>query len=87
MHLSINSVIEQHDEKMIRCTRVGGEINFRFCHYENNMLPCRFIVGWRQTHKDINEFLTEHYSEEELERIFVPRKPKMESLVDLMEKV
>jgi hypothetical protein len=36
---------------------------------------------------DINNFLAEHYSEEELDRIFVPPKPKMDSLVDLMEKV
>jgi hypothetical protein len=36
---------------------------------------------------DINGFLAEHYSEEELDRIFVPPKPKMESLLDLMEKV
>jgi hypothetical protein len=80
-------VIEQHDEKTIRCPRVGGEVNFRFCRSENNMLPCRFIVGCWQGQIDINEFLSAHYSEEELARIFAPPKPKIESLVGLIEKV
>ncbi|OGP56186.1 MAG: hypothetical protein A2Y65_06485 [Deltaproteobacteria bacterium RBG_13_52_11] len=80
-------MIEQHDEKTMRCPRVGGEVNFRFCRFENNMLPCRWVVGCWQMQMDINEFLDEHYSQEELDRIFVPPKPKIESLVDLMEKV
>jgi hypothetical protein len=36
---------------------------------------------------DIEALLQEHYSEEELSRIFAPPKPKVESLVGLMEKV
>jgi len=79
-------LIEQHDEKTIRCPRVGGEVTFRFCRFENNMLPCRFIVGCWQGQMDIEAFLDEHYSEEELNRIFAPPKPKIESLVGLMEK-
>lgn len=80
-------MIEQHDDKQMRCPRVGGEVTFRFCRFENNMLPCRFIAGCWRMQLDINGFLAEHYSEEELDRIFVPPKPKMESLLDLMEKV
>jgi hypothetical protein len=51
------------------------------------MLPCRFIVGCWQGKMDIEALLREHYSEEELDRIFAPPKPKIESLVELMEKV
>ena len=80
-------MIEQHDDKTIRCPRVGGEVNFRFCRYENNMLPCRFIAGCWQGQMDIEALLKEHYTEEELDRIFTPPKPKIESLAGLMEKV
>jgi hypothetical protein len=83
----VNTLIEQHDDKTIRCPRVGGEVNFRFCRHENNMLPCRFIVGCWQGQMDIEALLQEHYSEEELDRIFAPPKPKIESLVGLIEKV
>ena len=82
----ITIVIEQYDDKAMRCPRVGGEVNFRFCRFENNMLPCRFIVGCWQGQMDIEAFLDEQYSEEELGSIFAPPKPKMEALVDLMEK-
>jgi len=34
----------------------------------------------------INKFLEEHYSKEELDRIFTPPKPKIESLLNLVEK-
>jgi hypothetical protein len=51
------------------------------------MLPCRFIAGCWQGQMDIEAFFDEHYSEEDLNRIFAPPKPKMESLVNLMEKV
>lgn len=79
-------MIEEHDDKRMRCPRVGGEVTFRFCRFENNMLPCRFIVGCWQGQMDIEAFLDEQFSEEELDRIFAPPKPKMETLVDLMEK-
>jgi len=35
---------------------------------------------------DINRLLADHYSREELDRIFAPPRPKIESLVDLIEK-
>jgi hypothetical protein len=79
-------LIEQHDDIMIRCPRVGGDVNFMFCRSENNMLPCRFIVGCWQMQIDINKFLEDHYSNEELDRIFAPPKPKIQSLVGLIEK-
>jgi hypothetical protein len=79
-------VTEQYDAKTMRCPRVGGEVTFRFCRFENNMLPCRFIVGCWQGQMDIEAFLDEQYSAEELENIFTPPRPKMETLVDLMEK-
>ena len=81
----MNKLIEQYDEKTIRCPRVGGYINFRFCRSENNMLPCRWIVGCWQRQIDINTFLDEHFSKEEMDKMFTPPKPKIESLVELIE--
>lgn len=81
----MNKLIEQHDEKTIRCPRVGGYINFRFCRSENKLLPCRWIVGCWQMQMDINKFLDEHFSKEEMDKIFAPPKPKIESLVELIE--
>jgi hypothetical protein len=35
---------------------------------------------------DITKFLAEHFSEEELDRIFAPPKAKIQTLVELVEK-
>ena len=78
--------MDQYDDKTIRCPRVGGEVNFRFCRFENNMLPCRWIVGCWEMRVDMNKFMTEHYSKEEMDRIFTPPRPKIESLLNLVEK-
>jgi hypothetical protein len=77
--------MDQYDDKTIRCPRVGGEVNFRFCRFENNMLPCRWIVGCWEMRVDMNKFMTDHYSKEEMDRIFTPPRPKIESLLNLVE--
>ena len=82
----MNKLIEQHDDKTIRCPRVGGYVNFQFCRSENMMLPCRWIVGCWQMQMDIHKFLDEHFSKEEKDKIFTPPKQKIESLVELIEK-
>lgn len=80
-------MLEDYDDDMMRCPRVGGYVNFKFCRSENNMLPCRWIIGCWQARMDIKSFLDEHFTEADLEKIFVPPKPKLESLVEMIEKV
>jgi len=79
-------LIEQYDDLVIRCPRVGGDVNFLYCRSENNMLPCGWIVGCWQNKIDINRFLEEHYSGDELARIFALPKPRVESLLKMIEK-
>jgi hypothetical protein len=49
------------------------------------MFPCGWIIGCWYRQIDINKFLKEHYSTEELHRIFALPRPKVESLVNLIE--
>ena len=78
-------MIEQYDDKTIRCPRVGGDVNFMYCRSENKMFPCGWIVGCWQERMDINKFLEDHYSNKERDQIFAPPRPKVESLVNLIE--
>jgi len=71
---------------MIRCPRIGGDVNFLFCRTENNMLPCRWIAGCWKERMEIQTFLEDHYTDDEVEQIFTPPKSKIESLVNLVEK-
>ncbi len=77
---------EQYDDKELRCPKLGGEVNFRYCRLENSRLPCRWIAGCWETRMDIKRFLGDHYSKEELDRIFDLPKPKFQTLVELIEK-
>ncbi len=79
-------MIEQYDDKPIRCPRLGDEVNFKYCRIMNDRLPCRLIVGCWQRQIDIDTFLRNHYSPDELGQIFAPPKPKIETLVELIEK-
>lgn len=79
-------MIEKHDHKTIRCPRLGHEVDFKYCRVMNDRFPCRWIAGCWQTQVDIAEFLSYHYSREELDRVFAPPKPKMETLAELIEK-
>lgn len=84
--MEVPTLIEKYDSNMIRCPRIGGYVNFKLCRSENNMLPCRFVVGCWQMQLDINAYLSEYFSKEEMDKAFVPPKPKIESLVATMEK-
>lgn len=79
-------MIEEHDNKTVRCRRLGHEVNFKYCRIMNNRLPCSSIVGCWQSQVDIGRFLNDHYSEEEIAQVLTPPKSKMESLVELVEK-
>lgn len=79
-------MIEKFDDQTIRCPRIGGNVSFKLCRSENNFLPCRWVVGCWHMYIDVNAFLQEHYAQEQLEKIFVPPKPKIESLVEMVEK-
>jgi hypothetical protein len=52
----------------------------------NDRLPCGWIAGCWHMRMDITKFLAEHFSEEELDRIFAPPKAKIQTLVELVEK-
>lgn len=75
----------EHDEEMIRCPRVGGMINFRYCRLENSRLPCRWIVNCWRDRMDIEGFLKEHYTPEQLAQVFAPPKSRIQRLVELVE--
>ncbi|MBW2058618.1 MAG: hypothetical protein JRH07_11625 [Deltaproteobacteria bacterium] len=79
-------MIEEHDGKGIRCPRLGGEVTFKFCRTMNDHLPCGWIARCWRGQLDIEKFLADHYSPQELDRVFTPPKSKLETLVELVEK-
>jgi len=74
------------EDYKIRCPRLGHQITFSYCRTENRGLPCfKTLDCWFQ-HFEVENYLQDELSSEEWDKIFkTPPKPKMLSLVELIE--
>jgi hypothetical protein len=70
----------------IRCPRLGQQISFSYCRRENGGLPCFKALDCWHDHFLVEVHLREELTEEEWKKVFEsPPKPKMISLLDLIE--
>ena len=70
----------------IRCPRLGHQINFSYCRWENSGLPCFKTLDCWFNYFDVHSYLKKEMSEEEFEKTFLNKgKPKVLSLLDLIE--
>jgi hypothetical protein len=82
-----NRSIENHDNLVIYCAQLGGEIPFRYCRTVNENLPCRRVIVCWEFRIEISRFLSEHYSPDQIGRALAPpAKTKVETILDLIEK-
>jgi hypothetical protein len=77
--------MNQYDNERIYCRRLGHWLTFNYCRQENNDFPCRKIMDCWFEKLPIEEFLKENYEEEEISYIFKVQKPKLTSIVELIE--
>ena len=74
------------DDHEIRCPRLGHQIPFSYCRSENKGIPCFKILDCWHSHFPVEEFLKQELTPEQWEKAFnSPPKPKMISLVELIE--
>ncbi|MCK4602285.1 MAG: hypothetical protein KAU28_07450, partial [Phycisphaerae bacterium] len=65
---------------------LGHEVAFAYCRAAGTNLPCRRIFDcWGQV-VDVEGFICEHFDKSEIDGILAPRKDKMATLVELIEK-
>ena len=76
--------IDQHDNKRIYCRMLGHEVPFAYCRQGASGRPCRKIFDcWFETF-EIEQFMRDHFTEEQISALLAPPKPKMLSLVELI---
>jgi hypothetical protein len=77
--------IEEHDGRKIRCRMLGHELTFGYCRQPGRDLPCAKIFDcWFETF-NVEDFMREHYPKEQIQQILAPPKPKMTSLLELIQ--
>ena len=77
--------INEHDQRLIRCRMLGHDLNFGYCREGVGELPCRRIFDCWFEQFDVESFMREHYTKEQIEKILTPPKPKMASLIELIQ--
>ncbi len=76
---------KQHDDKQCYCRKLGHHLTFAYCRTTEGDIPCEKISDcWFETF-DIVEFMKTHYPEASEKAATAPGKPKMLSLLELIE--
>jgi hypothetical protein len=68
------------------CRLLGHEVAFGYCRLLPEGRPCRLIVDCWQGCFDVMAFLQERYNPEQIEAFLAPPKPKLTSIVELIER-
>ena len=80
-------MIEKYDELIIRCPQLGGEAPFRYCRTVHENLPCRRMMVCWEFRIEISEFVSEHYSMDQIQRALAPpTRTRIETILELIEK-
>lgn len=78
-------MIKEHDHREKRCPLLGHKLNFSYCREPGKSIPCHKIYDCWWESFDINGFIENHYSQNTIEKIVEPPKPKYSSLLELIE--
>ena len=74
------------DDVKIRCPRLGHQINFAYCRFENDGLPCFKSLDCWYHYFQVEAYLRGQLSTEQWGGVFhKPPKPKMLSLLEMIE--
>ncbi|MFO7570474.1 MAG: hypothetical protein R6W75_11810 [Smithellaceae bacterium] len=77
----------EHDDKLIRCPKLGDEMTFAYCLHEAGDLPCARIITCWQMVFDVEALLRERLDFADRERFACARpKDKVTSLLEIIEK-
>ena len=81
--------MSQKLEKLVRrCPRLGNAVPFNYCEVcGDDQQPCFKILDCWWEHFDVVQYLKDHLSEDQFNRLMQARpKPKVTSLLELIEK-
>lgn len=76
--------ITANDQRKRRCPMLGHELTFAYCRAPGRQLPCSKIFDCWWEAFDVQAFIREHYTEQQIAEIMAPRPEKVSSLLDLI---
>ena len=77
--------ITGNDHRSRRCPMLGHNINFSYCRAPGSDIPCRKIFDcWWETF-DVETFMRENFTEQQIQKIVAPPKDKALTLIELIQ--
>jgi hypothetical protein len=76
---------DHFDGVEIYCRKLGHYVTFGYCRSVAGGMPCGGIYDCAFEKIPVNEYMGEHYSDEEIAAIIAPPRPKIASIIDLIE--
>jgi hypothetical protein len=78
-------MLNQYDRLVRRCPMLGNEVPFSYCRQPGQEMPCRKLADCWWEALDIQAFIAEHFNEEVQNALGQPSKPKMLSILEIIE--
>ena len=78
--------VEQFDECNIYCRMLGHDLTFKYCRQTGNGSFCRKIFDCWIDKIDIVQYAKTHFSPDDINKVFHSTVPKMNTLLNLIEK-
>lgn len=76
-----------HEEKEIRCPKLGGLVHFDYCRREQGDCPCSRALACWSPHFDVEAYFREILTREAFEKSFLQPPPsKVGTLIELIER-
>ena len=75
----------KYDDEELYCKKLGHYLTFKYCRGENLALPCSKIRDCWFQRIDIDNYLNQNFSASEISHLFEPAKPKINSLIELID--
>jgi hypothetical protein len=79
--------MNRYDQRETYCRSLGDCVQFAYCRVAGGNLPCSRILDCWIGRFPVLEFLNEHYTGEQLCRIFAPAPGRLERILQIAERV
>jgi len=78
---------DKYDQIELYCPKLGHHLTFTYCRSENLGLPCSRVIKCCSGKIPIQKFLDSNYSGSEIQKIYVGPETKINSILDIVQRV
>ena len=78
-------MLTEYDRRSRRCPMLGHEVAFSYCRQPGQEIPCSKMLDCWWEAIDIRTFVANNYSKEIQNAMIQPPKPKILSLIEIIE--